>query len=120
MQGASVPAHDTADAATYLDAREVAMTQNILLAPAVVICAILGSGSVSAADEEKAALFDAIKKKDIAAVDALLAKDPALAGARNAKGASAVLAAAFRIENDGFTPPAQNELLQRILAKKPT
>ena len=62
----------------------------------------------------------AINSGDVATVTSMLERDPALANARNAKGTSAVLSALFINKGEGFLDPAKNELLQAILAQKPT
>lgn len=56
-------------------------------------------------------LFEALKTNDQAAVDTLLTEEPALAGARNERGLSAVLWAVYM---------GRKEILQMLLAKQPT
>ncbi len=53
----------------------------------------------SAMDQAQA-LFDAITKSDISAVEAMLTQEPKLAGARNDKGVSAVLVALYNQQRD--------------------
>ncbi|MEI9972041.1 MAG: ankyrin repeat domain-containing protein [Ignavibacteriota bacterium] len=59
--------------------------------PLTVLPLLFAQASV----DRPAALFDAIRKGEPAAVRALLAADPALAGVRNSEGASPVLWAAY-------------------------
>ncbi len=61
----------------------------------------------------------AINARDFATVQSMLAHDPALANARNAKGTSAVISALFINKGEGFLYPAKNEILQAILAQRP-
>lgn len=61
----------------------------------------------------------AVNSGDAAAVKSMLARDPALANAKNAKGTSAVISALFINQGEGFLDPASNEILQAILAAKP-
>jgi ankyrin repeat protein len=61
----------------------------------------------------------AVNSGDIATVKSMLAHDPALANAKNAKGTSAVISALFINKGEGFLDPAKNEMLQAILAHKP-
>jgi uncharacterized protein len=72
---------------------------------------------VSAADP--AALFESLRLHDLAALQRLLAAEPALANARNPKGTSAVSVALFASRGEGFIPPAENRALAAILARKP-
>src|SRR3954454_8047381 len=61
----------------------------------------------------------AVNAGDVATVKSMLARDPALANAKNAKGTSAVISALFINQGEGFLDPAKNEILQAILAAKP-
>jgi ankyrin repeat protein len=61
----------------------------------------------------------AVNSGDVATVKSMLARDPALANAKNAKGTSAVISALFINQGEGFLDPAKNEMLQAILAAKP-
>jgi len=61
----------------------------------------------------------AVNSGDVATVRTMLARDPALANAKNAKGTSAVISALFINKGEGFLDPAKNEMLQAILAAKP-
>jgi ankyrin repeat protein len=61
----------------------------------------------------------AVNSGDAAAVKSMLASDPALANAKNAKGTSAVVSALFINQGEGFLDPAKNEVLQAVLAAKP-
>jgi ankyrin repeat protein len=71
-------------------------------------------------DATRDAFFDAIKRNDEAAALAALAKTPALANARTAKGSSAWAAALGRIVDNGFIRPQDNRLAAAILALHPT
>jgi ankyrin repeat protein len=61
----------------------------------------------------------AVNSGDVATVQSMLARDPALANAKNVKGTSAVISALFINKGEGFLDPAQNGILQAILAQKP-
>src|SRR4051794_2971573 len=61
----------------------------------------------------------AVNSGDLATVQSMLARDPALANAKNAKGTSAVISALFINKGERFLDPAKNEILQAILAQKP-
>jgi ankyrin repeat protein len=61
----------------------------------------------------------AVSSGDVATVKLMLAGDPALANAKNAKGTSAVISALFINKGEGFLDPAKNEMLHAILAQKP-
>jgi ankyrin repeat protein len=61
----------------------------------------------------------AVNSGDLATVQSMLARDPALANARNAKGTSAVISALFINQGEGFLDPAKNAILQALLAHKP-
>jgi ankyrin repeat protein len=61
----------------------------------------------------------AVNAGDVATAKSMLARDPALANAKNAKGTSAVISALFINQGEGFLDPAKNEMLQAILAQKP-
>src|SRR4051794_40164753 len=62
----------------------------------------------------------AVNARDVATAKSMLARDPALANAKNAKGTSAVISALFINDGEGFLDPAKNEMLHAILAQKPT
>ena len=62
----------------------------------------------------------AVSSGDVATVKSMLARDPALANAKNAKGTSAVINALFINKGEGFLEPAKNEMLHAVLAQKPT
>jgi ankyrin repeat protein len=61
----------------------------------------------------------AVNSGDLATVQSMLARDPALANAHNDKGTSAVISALFINKGEGFLDPATNEILKAILAQKP-
>src|SRR3954454_16985080 len=61
----------------------------------------------------------AVNAGDVATVKSMLARDPTVANAKNAKGTSAVISALFINKGEGFLDPAKNEMLQAILAQKP-
>lgn len=67
-----------------------------------------------------AALFDAIEAGNAEAVQALLAREPALASARRDDRGSAVQAALFRRVKNGFVPPPENGVLKAVLAARPS
>jgi ankyrin repeat protein len=61
----------------------------------------------------------AVNSGDAATVQSMLARDPALANSKNAKGTSAVISALFINKGEGFLDPATNAILKAILAQKP-
>lgn len=61
----------------------------------------------------------AVGSGDLATVQSMLARDPALAKAHNSKGMSAVATALFLNKGEGFIDPPKNEVLQAILTAKP-
>lgn len=63
----------------------------------------------------------AVRAGDLPAVQQLLGRDPALAGARTDRGTSALQVALFRIQDnhEDFYAPAENPILQAILAVHP-
>jgi uncharacterized protein len=72
------------------------------------------------ADEQSSSrLFSAVSENDVGAVRKLLTPEPGLAAATDVNGQSVVMAALFRIEGEGFVPPAKNSVLQMLLAQKP-
>jgi ankyrin repeat protein len=80
----------------------------------------------AAVDPAVERLFHALAKRDLPTVQSVLEADPKLAGAKGPAtrhmprgGASAVLTAALASSKDGFQPPAENAVLQALLAKKP-
>jgi ankyrin repeat protein len=77
---------------------------------------IIGITMPAMADDD---FLKAVNSGDVAAVKSMLARDPALANAKNAKGTSAVISALFINQGEGFLDPAKNEMLQTILAQKP-
>jgi ankyrin repeat protein len=83
----------------------------------VLLIAVLVAISVPAfADDD---FLKAVGSNDAATVHSMLARDPALANAHSAKGTSAVTAALFINQGEGFLDPAKNEILHAILALKP-
>ena len=84
---------------------------------AFAIIYLMAGLPMAAADE--AAFMKSISANDVAAVRAMLAADPSLANAHNAKGTPAVSAALFINRGEGFLEPKTNEILQLILANKP-
>jgi ankyrin repeat protein len=71
-------------------------------------------------DAARDSFFDALKRGDDDAVAAALARTPALANARSARGHSAFLAALMRASGNGFVRPQDNRALAAILAQHPT
>src|SRR5437867_404032 len=65
--------------------------------------------------------FKAIAERDADSVRAMLAADPSLANAKNAKGTSAVINALFAIRKgeEAFPEPSTNATLQAVLAARP-
>src|SRR3954470_8682838 len=70
--------------------------------------------------DDAADFLKAVAGDDRPAVQSMLARDPALANAHSAKGMGAVTIALFINKGEGFLDPAKNEVLQAILATKPT
>jgi ankyrin repeat protein len=67
------------------------------------------------AADDAADFLKAVSGRDLATVKSMLARDPALANARNAKGTDAVTTALFANNGEGFTDPAKNEILQALI-----
>jgi ankyrin repeat protein len=67
------------------------------------------------AADDAADFLKAVSGRDLAAVKAMLARDPALANARSPKGTDAVTIALFANSGEGFTDPAKNEILHAIV-----
>src|SRR5438093_13453529 len=65
--------------------------------------------------------FKPIAERDADSVRAMLAADPSLANAKNAKGTSAVINALFAIRKgeEAFPEPSTNATLQAVLAARP-
>jgi ankyrin repeat protein len=83
----------------------------------VLLAALIIGIAIPAIGEDD--ILKAINSGDLATVQSMLARDPALANAHNDKGTSAVISALFINKGEGFVDPAKNELLQAILAHKP-
>lgn len=83
----------------------------------VLLAALIIGITIPAMAEDD--FLKAVNAGDLATVQSMLARDPALANARNDKGTSAVLSALFINQGEGFLDPAKNEMLQAILAQKP-
>jgi ankyrin repeat protein len=85
---------------------------------AILCCLALASVAHAAPPEE---LLAAVGKNDAATVGRMLAREPALANARNAAGESVSRIALFALQEDGvqFVPPWSNEVLALIVAQKP-
>ena len=82
----------------------------------LLIAMIIGITIPAMAEDD---FLKAVNSADVAGVKSMLARDPALANAKNAKGTSAVISALFINKGEGFLDPAKNEMLQAILAAKP-
>jgi uncharacterized protein len=82
----------------------------------LLVAMIIGITIPAMAEDD---FLKAVSSGDIATVKSMLAHDPALANAKNAKGTSAVISALFINKGEGFLEPAKNEMLQAILAQKP-
>lgn len=65
------------------------------------------------------AFFDALRTRDDARVEVLLAATPALAESTNVKGRSAFVVALGRGAGEGFVRPQDNRALAAILARRP-
>jgi ankyrin repeat protein len=63
--------------------------------------------------------INAIRARDAAAVRTMLDADASLAASRSAKGTSAVTAALFINEGEGFIDPPKNEILRAVLSRNP-
>jgi ankyrin repeat protein len=83
----------------------------------VLLAAVIIGITIPAMAEED--FLKAVNSGDLATVQSMLARDPALANARSAKGTSAVTAALFINKGEGFVDAAKNEVLKAILAQKP-
>jgi uncharacterized protein len=82
----------------------------------LLIAMIIGITVPAMAEDD---FLKVVNSGDAATVKSMLASDPALANAKNAKGTSAVISALFINQGEGFLDPAKNEILQAILAAKP-
>lgn len=82
----------------------------------LLVAMIIGITIPAMAEDD---FLKAVNSGDVAAAQSMLARDPALANAKNAKGTSAVISALFINKGEGFLDPAKNEMLQAILAHKP-
>ena len=82
----------------------------------LLVAMIIGITIPAMAEDD---FLKAVNSGDVATVKSMLARDPALANAKNAKGTSAVISALFINKGEGFLDPAKNEMLQAILAQKP-
>lgn len=70
---------------------------------------------------QKEDFLNAIKERDAAAVQRMLAIDVSLANARADDGLSAVQKALFQlVDGEGFLPASKNEVLKAVVAAKPT
>lgn len=87
--------------------------------PVLMLFAVLAVPA-HANEQSAAQLFAAISKKDLGAVEKLLAAEPGLAGAVDSSGRSVVMAALFQIEREAFVAPAKNNILQAVLAQRPS
>lgn len=67
------------------------------------------------AADDAADFLKAVAGGDAATVQSMLARDPALANARNPKGTDAVTLALFANNGEGFTDPAKNAILHALL-----
>ena len=65
------------------------------------------------------AFFAALQSRDLAAVEKMLAAEPSLASAKDAKGVSAVARALHASTGEGFLPRRENRVLDAVLARKP-
>src|SRR3954462_15018717 len=83
----------------------------------VLLAAVIIGITIPAMAEDD--FLKAVNSGDAATVQSMLARDPALANAKNAKGTSAVISALFINKGEGFLDPAKNEILHAILAQKP-
>jgi uncharacterized protein len=81
---------------------------------ALLIIVALPSSAGDAAD-----FLKAVAGGDLPAVQAMLAREPALANAHSPRGTGAVTIALFINKGEGFFDPAKNEVLRAILARKP-
>jgi len=82
----------------------------------LLVAMIIGITIPAMAEDD---FLKAVNSGDVATAKSMLARDPALASAKNAKGTSAVISALFINQGEGFLDPVKNEMLQAILAQKP-
>src|SRR5258706_256675 len=85
---------------------------------ALITCLIIVALPLSA--DDAADFLKAVAGDDRPTVKSMLARDPALANAHRPNGNGAVTIALFINKGEGFIDPAKNEVLQSILAHKPT
>ncbi len=94
-------------------------TRTLLALVPVALVTALGGSAACAAEGETAPFFAAITHQDAAAVTGLLDAHPEWANAKNENGQSAVRAALFLSDEQGFKARDRNPVLQAILAKSP-
>src|SRR5436305_3711187 len=92
--------------------RVVCAAEDFIMRLLLVAALIIGITIPAMAEDD---FLKAVNSGDAAAVKSMLARDPALANARNDKGTSAVISALFINKGEGFLDPAKNEILQAIL-----
>ncbi len=80
--------------------------------------ALLFATTLQAQAASPEALYDAIRRYDVPAVESVLKDRPQLADAKDDKGRSAVIRALFLMRN-GFVAPAKNDALQALLKHHP-
>src|SRR3954452_20584749 len=90
--------------------------EDFIMRTLLLIAMIIGITIPAMADDD---FLKEVNSGAAAAVKSMLARDPALANAKNAKGTSAVISALFINKGERFLDPAKNEILQAILAQKP-
>src|SRR3954454_431030 len=90
-------------------------SEDFIMRTLLLIALIIGITIPAMAED----FLKAVNSGDLATVQSMLARDPALANAKNAKGTSAVISALFINKGERFLDPAKNEILQAILAQKP-
>jgi ankyrin repeat protein len=76
--------------------------------------------SISCAETTAEALFTAIRAQQVPTIERLLAAEPQLASATDARGRSAVLTALMLVSGESFLPPPRNASLQALLKREPT
>ncbi len=69
--------------------------------------------------EDSADFLKAVAANDLATVQSMLAREPALANAHSPSGTPAATIALFINKGEGFLDPPKNKVLQAILAQKP-
>src|SRR3954452_25159911 len=110
-----MPRNAPSGACASVSPRVRCAAEDFIMRTLLLIAMIIGITIPAMAED----FLKAVNAGDLATVQSMLARDPALANAKNAKGTSAVISALFINQGEGFLDPAKNDILQAVLAQKP-